>query len=125
MTQQEAFNKNWQHFVVNKQPASYDIKVGACLYRGPNNTKCGVGLLIEDKDYNSEWEEGPTGQGYGVRYLSGNNLLPAYLKDISLDFLASLQGAHDRAAMKRDDFTDDIEVNLRELAAEYLLTIPQ
>lgn len=124
MTQQEAFNINWQHFVVNEQPASFDKESNSCMYRGPRNTKCGIGLLVKDEDYEAKWESGLNGNAYNVKYLIGSNLLPEYLQELPTDFLEAIQYAHDKAALSCH-FNNNIVNNLREVAAEFHLTIPQ
>lgn len=53
MSLQEMFDANWNHFVVDGADRSYDAEAPGpyCRYRGPNGTKCAVGLLINDDEY--------------------------------------------------------------------------
>lgn len=59
MTKQEVFNKVVLHLRQQGRPslnANHD-----CMYRGEDGTKCAIGCLIEDKDYNPDFE----GQFFG------------------------------------------------------------
>ena len=113
MTQQDAFNKVWDWFVVQKHPPSrYD---GPCAYRGKNGNRCAIGLLIPDADYN------PSCELNTIEELYGGPLIPDL--GLPLDFLTSLQEAHD-LAYPGDQFTGIITVALEQVAEKYNLTIP-
>lgn len=70
---------------------------GPCLYRGPNNTKCFVGLFILDEEYHPDMER-----------LSVNNLADSLVKsekenpslfsftNINRNLLYQLQDIHDQ-----------------------------
>jgi len=72
-------------------------KYGGCLYRGPNNTKCFVGLFILDEEYHPDMER-----------LSVNNLADSLVKsekenpslfsftNINRNLLYQLQYIHDQ-----------------------------
>jgi hypothetical protein len=54
MTNQEAFDIIVRHLLTQKKksmslPQPWDTPI--CLYRGPDGTKCAVGILISDADY--------------------------------------------------------------------------
>ena len=66
ITNQEIFDKAWQAFVVEQRPASVgqpDDGVGlslSCLYRGPDGSRCAIGLCIPDDLYDPCMErQGP------------------------------------------------------------------
>lgn len=58
--QQEMFDKSTRGIIKQGKPAirQQDDNRGSwvCVYRGVDGCKCGIGQLIEDKDYNSTWE---------------------------------------------------------------------
>lgn len=91
MNKQDAFNKVWDWAVVKKNPkAGSDI---SCYYRGPNNTKCFVGVLIPDSMYSPDMEGVSAGDMIKkypglLEYLSINT-------DKDLSFLDELQNVHD------------------------------
>lgn len=110
MNKQEIFNKVWKHFIVEKNPRSTDPNTKLCMYRGPNNTKCAVGLLIEDKDYTERMEH------HSVDYILENYNIPGINQE-TIKFLEELQDWHDnlRADSSR----------LKSIAYAYELTIPE
>lgn len=63
---------------------------GLCLYRGPNGTKCGVGILIPDDIYL------PNIEGEGVRFICEKyDIIP---KNMTPMDIIIVQGYHDRTA---------------------------
>lgn len=50
---QEVFDKVARHLLTQKIQAKVN---GQCLYRGPNNTMCGIGCLIPDDLYDLDIE---------------------------------------------------------------------
>lgn len=131
MTEQEAFEINWRHFVVERGAPSYRVtfSIGGfdrirCLYRGPDGARCGVGLLIPDSSYVSEMDDYPAEElvhEYGS--IEG-------LSDLDVVFLHDLQQCHDGAAHDAwyssppQDFHVRIEVYLRDLARRYGFEVP-
>ena len=114
MTEQEAFNKVWEHFVANKQPRS--VKGSSCAYRGDNGTKCAVGVLIPDVLYDPNAEN--------VLVISNSNPIIARwmqgpLNGLSGSFLWALQQAHDNNVKFKD-----IKEGLIEVAKQCNLQIP-
>lgn len=125
MTNQEAFDKVWHHFVVEQNPKSWDEK-GICKYRGPNGTKCAAGIFISDEVYD------PIIEGNQITYLKEmaigfkNNQsfnapilekIIASFEGIDLYFLRRLQIIHD------ENFVN-FEFEMRRLAQEQYLKIP-
>ena len=92
MKPQVIFNKVVRHlFKQNKKCVNED---GACVYRGPNNTKCAVGALIPNRLYNEEMET------EGVAFVFRRNEEVAELIGrTNVDLLSSLQEMHDDAIL--------------------------
>src|SRR4051812_17615477 len=92
LTKQAAFNKVWDHFIVNKGRQSTD-REGACCYRlnkkATGKIRCGVGVLIPDKEYRSEFDD------FGG--IPAQRLMKdvSTLKSLPSQFLSSLQKEHD------------------------------
>jgi len=128
MTSQEAFDINWNHFVVGKGKPSRNGR-GGCAYRGECGTKCGVGLLIPDDKYDTTFEGvsvpsvKPLDSSYGLQ----QRVLLRVLSELGfandqIGFLSKLQECHDCASAS--NFHTEIELSLRDLADRYGLTVP-
>lgn len=116
MNNQEAFNKIWQHFIVEGNPQSMvNSFEGTCAYRGINgpNAKCAVGCLIPDELYSKDFE-----------YRKINYLMEAYseirelFSGVNLDFLKECQYWHDYRFSELPDA-------LVKLATKWNLTVPE
>jgi len=121
ITNQEIFDKVWNHFVVNKGPASFNNESGMCKYRGDNGAKCAVGLFIPDEDYD------PKIENYTANADRVTSLLPFTVNDSKVSYLLELQRCHDRAVQyltNTEDFYIVVERRLRELAELHNLLIP-
>lgn len=121
MSKQEMFNKVWKHFVVDKQHKSSRYG-GTCLYRGPNNTKCAVGVLIPDDAYNTDMDN----ERFDNRISSLIKRYPHLKKYVGDDvvFLTHLQRCHD-STYSDNWFTVTMESILKEFAQKFDLTIPE
>src|SRR5271166_4748301 len=99
MEAQELFDKAVNHlrmqgcksetFTVNGRTVSNSI----CLYRGPNNTKCAMGALIEDEEYHP-WMDGAG----TILTMLGKPDCPQSLKDKlypHIGLCQALQSIHD------------------------------
>lgn len=85
-----------------------------CLYRGPDGTKCAVGAMIPDEEYDLEME------GFSVRDLP--NLQTVIVNDdimANIELLESLQCVHDVPANWDSD--DLMKSALESVAVEYQL----
>lgn len=122
MTNQEAFNKVWDHFVTNNGKPSLDFR-GDCLFRGPNGTKCAVGVLIPDDIYDPAMDD-PQEHSTIPHLLRNFPKAKELLRGISGDFLKDLQFAHDSAALQKADFGVRVRENLIMVAEAWCLTIP-
>ena len=84
MNTQEAFEYSVTHMAAQGGPS---IGNSGCVYRGPDNKKCGVGWLIPDNLYRKEFER--EALEILIQKLSDT------FKDIDPQFIRSLQIAHD------------------------------
>ncbi len=110
ITKQEGFNKAVAGLA--SQGFQQSISGETCLYRGPDGRRCGIGWLIENKDYKSILE--------GRSVDDADVMAAANINDQEdRHFFYRLQKAHDKAlspdAMKR---------MLRFLAQDYNLEVP-
>jgi len=128
MTNQEAFDINWNCFVVGKGKRS-TAGGGICAYRGEGGCKCGIGLLIPDDKYDPFFEGVSVPNGEPLNSPQGfkQRVLLRVLNELGfgesqMDFLRQLQHCHDDASV--NDFHKKIELSLRELAVSFDLTVP-
>lgn len=110
MTPQEAFNKIWTHSAqMTERSSNFEY---LCAYRGTNNTKCFIGALIPDSEYDySRMENKP------VNWLVNELKLPS-LAGLSVGWLRELQDIHDLHFYAREQL-------LRKFAEKHNLTIPE
>lgn len=116
MNNQEAFDLMVNHLIAQGKPAIDEEDGGSCLYRGPNNTKCAVGILIPDDKYTPSME----------------NLYPYQLVeqhgvdfgDVETDFLYDAQNRlHDSPACEPlENFIAEVKDNAQALARKWKLT---
>lgn len=102
-TQQQIFDQVSNHLLTQNCKSSNGV---ACLYRGPNNTKCAAGCLIADNEYhvgleNKNWE----------RLLEIN-----LISNFHFELIADLQRIHD---IRKIEFWRE---DLIRLAEKYQLT---
>ncbi len=116
LTLQKMFDKVWDHFVVKKNPKS--TVNGLCQYRGPNNTKCAIGLFIPKSVYRKSMEGKPinriTVENKSVRQIIGDDY----------SALNGLQQCHDHSISGKK-FNKDISELLTVFAQRFSLIIPQ
>lgn len=66
-----------QHIKANFKGKSTDDSE-TCLYRGPNDTKCAVGMFIPDNSYKTEMDYGSTKAGPGASCVSYSKMVAIY-----------------------------------------------
>lgn len=124
LTEQEIFDKVWNHFVVKKKPLSF-VKNGdrsvQCLYRKNKTTKCAVGIFIPDEEYNAH----PIEQDGVTEILKEYPRTAKILSLVSGDFLSLLQGCHDDACDKTNSDYQTVRRSLTKFANKYKLTMPK
>jgi hypothetical protein len=114
-SEQEAFNKVWDWFVVQRKPAGMG-KDNVYMYRCRDGSRCAVGVLIPDDEYSPTMEPEPA--------IALRNTIPA-LYCIPGHFLNTLQGIHDEAASQIEaEFHGVFYANLEDMGESWGLTIP-
>lgn len=110
MDRQEAFDKIVAHLRHQKMRSIGPD--GYCLYRGPNNTKCAVGALIEDCDYDPDME--------------GNNIACLILRFPQLEKFRDIAPLLNKFQLVHDKFNISTWESQFEVIAEmfYLHYIP-
>ena len=129
LTRQDCFDKVWNHFVVEKNPLSFELSgVGdrLCLYRGLNGEKCAIGILIPDDKWNPDCENQSPVQALancGIKDYFHDEVFEAL---DGIYFLRDLQGAHDIVCYtfaSTGSTKSTIETSLRNLAKKWKLKI--
>lgn len=105
MNNQEAFDLMVAHLIAQGKPAVSPY--GHCVYRGPDGTKCAVGILIPDDVYHPDME------GDNPHHLIGVDF-----GDVDLRFLSEAQSVlHDQPAEDiKGDFMENMKTGARDLA---------
>lgn len=122
-SKQDALNRVWQWFVVEKHPPGVD-EHGGCVYRGPGGCMCGIGVMVPDADTPMNVRVPISWAIHGESPFA-LKLLGRVEGDRS--FLREVQLAHDGAYTQGDrycDFHSGIESALRGVAATFGLSIP-
>lgn len=88
-------------------------KDGICLYRGPDNKKCAVGLLIPDHCYNSCMEH------KYARWVHDNFSFQFIPEGLTIENLCRIQSIHDNLAKDWDAGTFVSELNAMECFGEF------
>ncbi len=124
ITAQEALNRNWQHFIEDRNPSGADD--GEICRLRIEGRACGVGILIRDEDYDVDMED------LGLYKLRERlPYLPNDFMDVRHEegylfthyFICDLQEAHDDAIGV--DFHAEYEGNLRKIAERFGLEVPR
>ena len=102
MNNQEAFTLARDHLL--KQCARATNLSGSCRYRAADGTRCAIGVLIPDDEYDSTIEAQSIEEIF--------DKVPA-LQDLDVDMLTSLQVVHDEKEIR------DWETHLRRVANEH------
>ena len=114
MTKQEAFDRIITHLA--KQKVKSQNSIGQCLYRGPNERKCAIGVLLSDELATSfDSKEGAFISGFWDR-AKGELALSDASEHDSQKFYIRMQDAHDTT-----DSAEQIQTRLRTVAANYYL----
>lgn len=122
VSEQDAFNKAFIGIVKQGCP-SIDGYEG-CAYRGDNDTKCGIGFLIDDEDYEAAMHDI---EGNTIASLLDDGWVEA--DHLGEAFLTNLQKRHDHS-IRISKGTDQpyMEVfveQMTEFARSYKLEVPQ
>lgn len=110
---QDAFDRVWNYFVVKGAPMG--VKDGTGVYRGPNNQSCATGCLMPDALTNARFESRPIGT-----LMQERARVRSWFGNTTKGFLASLQTAHDMSISLRE-----LRHRLKGVASSHGLTIPK
>lgn len=111
---QEHFNTVWEKVVA----PSYDTVSDTCLYNGPHGRRCAFGVLLTPE------ELATIPEGLVVFDLFRKGQLPQRFRE-NWKFYESLQNAHDTHAGRSSTFLEKFRAELRDIARNYQLEIPQ
>lgn len=95
--------------LLNQNCKSESFHIG-CAYRGPNDTKCGIGFLIDDDQYTGLVNV----EGQLVAALRQRGQVPQ-LDDVNMGLLERIQAVHDERVV------EEWLVELRLIAHEFKL----
>jgi len=120
LTKQEMFELAWNGLRAQGWKLSLDSD-GSCRYKSPDGYRCAWGHV------DPEGTDHPEAEGKGVLGLAGDNIgIAAKLNPFDLSFASRLQAAHDDAGPRSGlAARPDMEANLRALAAEHGLEVPE
>lgn len=127
MNNQEAFDKNWQHFVVEKAQPATEHGSTRCFYLMDDGRRCGIGILLTKAEAHKLVEKNP-----GVRAIFGGPTtfspsffdVPKSIEGMDSYFLEALQGCHDNAVMNCEKFHVRFRIAMHDLAEKYNLKVP-
>lgn len=120
MNRQEAFEKAYKGIVA--QGCAARSPHGACLYRGPGNTKCAIGHLLTDEQIVKH----NIPEGLGASFLPRSLLEELLPGDIGAPmFFGDLQSVHDGAAHAEGKFIDAFNSRAGAFASNYDLVVPE
>lgn len=123
MDKQEAFNKVWQHFVVEKQPPGRSVTdvYGSCSYCTPEGHRCAIGALVTEEEA-KEMARATVGS---IRHMTPDiweKYMPKSIRSLDKQFLVELQDAHDSPGC--GSFHLNFETSLRCIADNFTLQVP-
>ncbi len=130
MNRQEIFNKAYLGVIAQGKPSVGSS--GTCMYESRDGSRCGVGMLIEDKSLRQELDSlNETGISLVVENIIGGDSIFIDLPDWMInevDLLESIQEAHDAAAaIPQDDalFVGNYKSRMTDVAKNFNLTVPE
>lgn len=117
MTEQEVFNKVWDHIINQGEPSVNEV--GDCLYRGPNGLKCAAGIFLTNKQAEKLDAES------GTTWVKAVQMFPN-LEKFPNKLIMQLQECHDYSSSVRDDdFVEEFKRQVIAIADKYNLTVPK
>ena len=122
VTFQQAIDKNYQFFIVEKHVPSVDISTGDCKYIDKErDTACAIGCLLPLPISQHLQDEFPNTTLEAI-VKTNKELLEEYLENVEDEFWETLQWSHDDPALENKDqqyFMGEFLENLRELCKKY------
>jgi hypothetical protein len=130
LTKQDLFNNAWQAFVVEKSgPSLHPNGNTGCLYLSPSGCRCAIGVSFSVDVLKQLVDSNCNNLAIG-RLIEEHSPVSNLLDPEEISFMCDLQACHDRPALSKQaekgiDFHENVEGELRELAKNYFLQIPQ
>jgi hypothetical protein len=119
MTEQEVFNKVWDHIITQGKPSLSDK--GMCRYRGTDGLQCAAGIFLTD-------EQAKELDDMGAPWTAAVVTFPE-LTRFPKDLMQCLQNCHDNASIweeeEGDGFLGVFKHTARYVADEFNLTVPE
>jgi len=120
VTNQEAFDRVWQWFIVEKHKPGYDGM--SCVYYQNAETRCAIGLLLP-KELAKEAKATINYIMYAsLDYSDSQHVyqkIRMFLGGVNVKLLEALQGSHDAAAHSSDDFTVNLKHRLNAIKRKF------
>lgn len=112
---QDAFDRVWQHFIVEGNPRCVDLGGGSfvCVYRNPSGNGCAVGCMLPDS-----MAAKADGFKATVYHAPLWDLCKDWFANVNIDLLRAMQSWHDSGGLYPD------AGKLRHIATAYNITIP-
>ena len=124
MTNQTAFNKVWNWFIVKKNKKSTENSFpNRCKYRGTQDRKCAIGVLIPDNRYIKDMDDGLGMNIICSKFIKYYNLEDIF-KNIDKSLLRQLQMTHDRPSSWLKNGTMRL-IPMEKVAKVYNLKTPK
>lgn len=136
LTNQEIFNRVWQHFIVEDKPYAYDTDIQLCSYLTKEGHQCAIGLFLTPNQASDLAGFTPVDRrfnpvaievfGRSVHIVKNEDDYDYRLNDFGR-FLKKLQEAHDISHEARPPERmpkSEFESMLRLVAREFYLDIP-
>lgn len=97
--EQIIFDRAVSRLIKQGEPSISEHGAGNCLYRGPNETACAIGLCIADEHYSNDFElDTPVNHDIVEAVMKSNPDLDQ-TKWLDEAFLAEIQTCHDDASL--------------------------
>ncbi len=113
MTKQEILDKQWDWFITQDQPFGMGPNNDRCKFRGEGGSRCAIGLLISDEEYD------PNMEGMMVSRISDRL---GWDSTNLINILLDTMGAHDFSA--RMGSKKEFILQMRVIAERYDLVVP-
>lgn len=124
-SKQEIFNRVWEHYLVNGGGAGWNADKNRCVYHTKEGNSCAIGVFDEGKKLSG------VDMSVSRLRLSLLELLFGEMICGDVDFLTSIQHAHDTAARHANlngepkGFASRLQDNMLAVATQYNLTTPE
>lgn len=118
---QEAFDRVWQHFVVEKGERSLSPR-GQCRYRGSRGERCAAGVLIPDELYDEGMEDHGIIELLQYETDVDTTALQEYWRNVDPYLIGKMQWAHDDSCER---FHEEFEGEMRDIAKDFGLVVPE